>query len=98
MSPPSCVHPPQQLTLERSLEQIKAAQPKAHVFHLLVVPRMMVVCRDALEQLGVLGSVEIHEYQLGLIPLEKDVLSLEAENVWKRISLVSTIACGDSWS
>ena len=32
-----------------------------------------------------LGSLDVQEFQLGLIPLESDLLSLEAEDVWRRI-------------
>ncbi|BGP23278.1 Vacuolar protein-sorting-associated protein 33 [Rhodotorula toruloides] len=69
-------------------EQIRAdTQPNQHNYHLLVVPRMTALCTKALSDLGVLGSLEIQEFQLGLIPLEKDVLSLEYEDVWRKIEL-----------
>ena len=38
---------------------------------------MTSVCASVLEDLGVFGSVEMHELPLSLIPLERDVLSLE---------------------
>ncbi|GAA5873302.1 hypothetical protein JCM1840_000022 [Sporobolomyces johnsonii] len=69
-------------------EQIKAApQPNNHIYHLLVVPRMTTLCTTVLSDLGVLGSIDVQDFQLGLIPLEKDVLSLEYEDVWKKTAL-----------
>ncbi|KWU44122.1 putative ATP binding protein [Rhodotorula sp. JG-1b] len=58
-----------------------------HRYHLLVVPRMTSLCTSILSDLGVLGSLEIQELQLGLIPLENDVLSLEYEDVWRKTEL-----------
>lgn len=52
---------------------------------------MTSLCSTILSDLGVLGSLEIQELQLGLIPLEKDVLSLEYENVWRTVELVSRV-------
>ncbi|GAA5998387.1 tethering complex ATP-binding subunit VPS33 [Rhodotorula paludigena] len=69
-------------------DQIRAMpQANQHNFHLLVVPRMTTLCTTVLSDLGVLGSVDVQELQLGLIPLEKDVLSLEYEDVWRRTEL-----------
>lgn len=49
---------------------------------------MTSLCTSILSDLGVLGSLEIQELQLGLIPLENDVLSLEYEDVWRKTELV----------
>ncbi|GAA6063869.1 hypothetical protein JCM10212_003605 [Sporobolomyces blumeae] len=69
-------------------DQIKATpQGNNHLYHLLVVPRMTSLCTAILSDLGVLGSIDVQDFQLGLIPLEKDLLSLEYEDVWKRIAL-----------
>ncbi|GAA5862630.1 hypothetical protein JCM3774_001084 [Rhodotorula dairenensis] len=58
-----------------------------HRYHLLVVPRMTSLCTTVLSDLGVLGSLELQELQMGLIPLEQDVLSLEYEDVWRKTEL-----------
>ncbi|TKA57381.1 hypothetical protein B0A53_00610 [Rhodotorula sp. CCFEE 5036] len=58
-----------------------------HRYHLLVVPRMTSLCTSILSDLAVLGSLKIQELQLGLIPLENDVLSLEYEDVWRKTEL-----------
>ncbi|GAA6000399.1 hypothetical protein JCM10207_007996 [Rhodosporidiobolus poonsookiae] len=69
-------------------EQIKAMpQPNQHIYHLLAVPRMSTLCTTVLSDLGVLGSLDIQELQLGLIPLERDVLSLEVEEAWRKLEL-----------
>ncbi|KAI5479038.1 ATP binding protein [Pseudohyphozyma bogoriensis] len=64
-----------------------SSQPTSHSYHLLVVPRMTTLCTSTLSDLGVLGSLDIQEFQLGLIPLERDLLSLEEDNVWKKLAL-----------
>lgn len=75
-------------------EQIKATpSASSHVFHLLVVPRMTTLCTNLLSDLGVLGSLEVQEFQLGLIPLERDVLSLESDDAWRKLALVSPAHC-----
>lgn len=54
---------------------------------------MTTLCTNLLSDLGVLGSVEVHEFQLGLIPLERDILSLEIDDAWRRMALVSSSGC-----
>ncbi|KAM0747571.1 putative ATP binding protein [Meredithblackwellia eburnea MCA 4105] len=68
--------------------QIKAT-PTTHNYTLLVVPRLTPVCTSILADLGVLGSLDVQEFQLGLIPLESDLLSLEGERAecWKKLEL-----------
>ena len=45
-----------------------------------------------LEESGVLGDVSIHEYELMFIPLAEDLLSLELENAFADLYLVSIAA------
>lgn len=59
---------------------------------MLVVPRMTSICTQTLSELGVLGSIDIQEFQLGLIPLERDLLSLEYDDVYRKLALVSARA------
>ncbi|KPV76525.1 uncharacterized protein RHOBADRAFT_35168 [Rhodotorula graminis WP1] len=68
-------------------------QANQHNYHLLVAPRMTTLCTTVLSDLGVLGSIEVQELQLGLIPLEKDVLSLEYEDSWKKTELDGDHSC-----
>lgn len=66
--------------LMRSIaDQINAEKNAGHKrsYTILMVPRKLHVCERVLEQEGVFGYVSIDEYQLDLIPLDKDVLSLE---------------------
>lgn len=60
------------------------------MYHLLVVPRITTLCTSILSDLGVLGSLDVQEFQLGLIPLEKDLLSLEQDDVYRKLYLVSS--------
>lgn len=50
-----------------------------HSYTILMAPRVTSVCANALEEFGVLGSVELVEFPLAVIPLERDLLSLELE-------------------
>jgi hypothetical protein len=49
---------------------------------------MTALCTAVLSDLGVFGSIEIHEFPMGFIPLEKDLLSMEYEDVYRKLSLV----------
>ncbi|GAA5905682.1 tethering complex ATP-binding subunit VPS33 [Sporobolomyces salmoneus] len=69
-------------------DQIQSTpQTHNHIYHLLIVPRMTSLCTTVLADAGVLGSIDIQDFQLGFIPLDKEVLSLEYEDVYKRIYL-----------
>ncbi|SGY50537.1 BQ5605_C001g00894 [Microbotryum silenes-dioicae] len=71
-------------------DQIKAtssSNSSSYSYHLLVVPRLTAPCQALLSDLGVFGSLDIHEFQLGLITLESDLLSLEMEDSYKRLEL-----------
>jgi hypothetical protein len=46
------------------------------------------VCSSVLEEEGVFGSVEVLSLPLELVPLDRDVLSLECEDSYRRIFLV----------
>lgn len=50
---------------------------------------MTSLCTTILADAGVLGSIDVQDFQLGFIPLDKEVLSLEYEDVYKRIYLVN---------
>lgn len=52
---------------------------------------MTTLCTNLLSDLGVLGSIQVQEFQLGLIPLERDILSLETDDAWRRMALVRPI-------
>lgn len=77
------------------LEQIKthtsssSSSSPSHTYTILLVPRRTELCRQILEDEGVLGDVKIEEFNLNFIPLENDVLSLELEHAAKEIFLVS---------
>lgn len=87
--PDSLKHLAQADTTLLLADQVRTTpQANQHNYHLLVAPRMTTLCTTVLSDLGVLGSIEVQELQLGLIPLEKDVLSLEYEDTWKKTELV----------
>ena len=56
--------------------------------HQTLILLQLHVCERVLEQEGVFGYVNIDEYQLDLIPLDKDVLSLELPEFFRSYFLV----------
>lgn len=72
-------------------DQIKrhARESQKFTYTLLLVPRTSTLVTRILEEEGVLGDVTISSYNLQFIPTEEDVLSLEVENAFKEIWVVS---------
>lgn len=61
-------------------EQILSIPPGAsHTFTIFMAPRAIQICRNALTEANVIGSVDIRDFDLGFVALEKDVLSLEED-------------------
>ena len=54
-------------------------------FSVYFTPRKTVICERILEEEGVLGSLQVDEYPLWLIPFEEDVLSLELDSVFQEV-------------
>ena len=53
-------------------------------FHLVYVPRISSLCQKKLEELGVFGSISyVDEYSMDLLPLDSDVVSMEADAAFK---------------
>ena len=72
-------------------DQIKQTNgtSSSHAYTLILVPRRTTLCDRILEEEGVLGDLTITSYKLEFIPLEDDLLSLEMDNVWRELYLVS---------
>ncbi|KIR34577.1 ATP-binding protein [Cryptococcus deuterogattii MMRL2647] len=73
-------------------EQIRSQQqnPSAAgplTYTILLVPRITELCKKVLEDQGVAGDVTLSEFNLGFIPMEDDLLSLEMEDVARDIYL-----------
>ncbi|WVR08192.1 hypothetical protein IAU60_005238 [Kwoniella sp. DSM 27419] len=71
-------------------EQIRSQQDNASsagplVYTILLVPRATELCRKVLEDQGVVGDVNISEFKLEFIPMEDDLLSLEADDTARDI-------------
>ncbi|KAJ3437443.1 vacuolar protein sorting-associated protein 33a [Anaeramoeba flamelloides] len=52
-------------------------------FYVFFVPRVTIICKKILEQLGVSGSVIYGEFHLDLIPFDEDVYSLANEKAFR---------------
>ena len=52
-------------------------------FYLILWPRHNILCKEVLKEQGVLGDLKILDFNFDLIPLEKDLLSLEMEFSFK---------------
>ncbi|KAI9016781.1 Sec1-like protein [Hyaloraphidium curvatum] len=61
--------------------------------HLYFVPQRTSACVRELEEQGVFGDVVIGDYNLDLVPLERDVLSLEAGNSFRDLYLDGDTSC-----
>jgi hypothetical protein len=72
-------------------DQIKrhTRESQKYTYTLLLVPRTSTLVTQILEEEGVLGEVTINSYNLQFIPIAEDVLSLEADNAFKEIWVVS---------
>lgn len=62
--------------------------PSKHLYHVLLVPRSSVLVKKIFEDEGVLGDVNLSTFEMGFIPLEDDLLSLERDNAFKEIWMV----------
>ena len=49
-------------------------------YHVYFVPRRSFICEKVLKDEGVYANLSVSEYQLGLIPFDDDILSLELPN------------------
>ena len=75
------------------VEQIRRLQQKSsieHDFSVILVPRRNMVCDKILEDAGVLGDVSVEELQLYFLPLDENLLSLELNDTFGDLYLVST--------
>lgn len=77
------------------LDHIKrhARESQRHTYTLFLVPRNSALVTQILEEEGVLGDVTISSYNLQFIPLAEDVISLENDNAFKEIWVVSSRSC-----
>ena len=68
-------------------DQIKrhAREAQPHTYTLFLVPRTSTLITRILEEEGVLGDVTISSYNLQLIPIADDVVSLEHDTAFKEI-------------
>ena len=61
---------------------------KQHVYTLLLTPRKTMLCERELEEQGVKDDIgRISEFQLELIPLDSDVLSMEWDSAFRELYL-----------
>jgi len=51
----------------------------SYSYTILMTPRVTQISKNTLSEAGVLGSVQVKEFDLNFVPLEKDVFSLEEE-------------------
>jgi len=74
------------------IKQTNDTSSSSHTYTLVLVPRRTTLCDRILEEQGVLGDLTITSYNLEFIPLEDDLLSLEMDNVWRELYLVSGLS------
>lgn len=67
-----------------------ARENQKHTYTIFLVPRTSTLVTHILEEEGVLGDVTVSSYDLQFIPIADDVISLENDNAFKEIWVVST--------
>ncbi|RKP34979.1 vacuolar sorting protein [Dimargaris cristalligena] len=67
----------------RTAGQERPDQP--HEYSLFLTPRRTLVCDRILEEQGVLGELVMGEYHLDLVPLERDLATLELNDCFKTL-------------
>jgi vacuolar protein sorting-associated protein 33A len=79
------------LYVENPKDQIKrhGKEAQKYVYTLLLVPRTSTLVTQILEEHGVLGDVTITSYNLQFVPIADDVISLENDNAFKELWVVS---------
>ncbi len=78
--------------IAHDIEQIKKLLKNGSVEHeisIFWVPRRTLVSNKILEDEGVLGDVNVLEFPMYFLPLEDDILSLELEDAFMEMYLVS---------
>lgn len=85
---------PQLLVANLLQDQIKrhGRDSQKHNYTLLLVPRLSTLVSRILEEEGVLGEITISAYNLQFIPLADDVISLERDNAFRELWVVSRIS------
>ncbi len=73
--------------LIRTIIRLVGENDKDRKFVVFFCPRYTVLCKDMLEAGSVLKSLEIHELSYELIPLEKDLLSLDDNSSFRNLIL-----------
>ena len=54
-------------------------------FHVLFAPTRTVICEQVLEDEGILEMIDVSEFQLGFVPIETDLISLEMDDFFKHV-------------
>ncbi|KAL3419013.1 Sec1 family protein [Phlyctema vagabunda] len=69
------------------IKRLQRESQTGHEFSIFWVPRRTIVSEKILEEAGVLGDVNISEFPLYFVPMEKDLLSLELDDSFKELFL-----------
>lgn len=75
---------------DASLMQVIAEHVRARPdlnWNIVFVPRRPLLCDKLLEMLDVLKDVQIHSFQLDLIPFDDDVLSMDLDDAYRAVML-----------
>ncbi|CAM9687137.1 unnamed protein product, partial [Ectocarpus sp. 13 AM-2016] len=67
--------------------RIKAGAAFDFRYKVYFVPHRTLICEQVLQEERVLRRVDVGDYPLDLVPLEKDVLSLELDGLFRRVHL-----------
>ena len=72
------------------MKRLRHDSPQDHEFSVFWVPRRTLIANELLEDAGVLGEANVTELALRFVPLGDDLLSLELEDAFGDLYLVSS--------
>ena len=71
----------------KEFEKSREFQTQQRNWAVYFVPRRSFICEKVLKDEGVYGSLKLHEYHLGLLPFENDVMSLELSDTLRNCDI-----------
>ena len=77
-------------TRQAQIKRLQQNGSSSHNFTVCWIPCRTLLSDNILEESGVLGEANVTELNLYFQPLESDLLSLELENAFSELYLVST--------
>jgi hypothetical protein len=75
--------PPKLEFLKKATKLIKSANGPNNIYKLVFCPSRTLLAKEFLDKEGVLSGVEIKDFSFDLIPLDRDVMSMEMPDAFR---------------